>query len=94
MKVGEQSEDTVRLLLSLTAMKRKFCRTVDGHLGYVPLLAEGDAICVLYGGQVLYVLRPDGDDHYQLIGECYLHGFMHGEAIEMTEIESQNFHIR
>ena len=39
-----------------------------------------DKIFVLFGGSMLYVLRPK-DDKYILIGECYVHGLMDGEAM-------------
>jgi hypothetical protein len=42
---------------------------------------KGDLICVFDGGEVPYLLRPAGNDSYILIGECYLHGIMDGEAM-------------
>ena len=32
---------------------------------------------------ILFVLRPQVDhwDHYQLVGECYIHGIMDGQAM-------------
>ncbi|KAK7186189.1 hypothetical protein DPSP01_005019 [Paraphaeosphaeria sporulosa] len=46
-------------------------------------LREGDIVAVLLGGPVPYVLRASPDDHatYQLVGECYVHGIMSGEAL-------------
>lgn len=41
----------------------------------------GDWICVLFGGHVLYILRPV-DKRLYLIGECYVHGFMDGQVME------------
>lgn len=38
----------------------------------------GDLICVLYGGEVPFVLRPF-ELWFELIGECYVSGIMHGE---------------
>jgi hypothetical protein len=38
----------------------------------------GDIICILNGGRVPYVLRPSGEYVYELVGECYVHGLMHG----------------
>jgi hypothetical protein len=39
--------------------RRRFCVTSKGRLACVPNLAQkGDVICVLYGGEVPYVLRP------------------------------------
>jgi hypothetical protein len=50
-------------------------------IGLVPELSEvGDKIFVLYGGQVPFILRPKGE-FYELIGECYIHGIMDGEAL-------------
>jgi hypothetical protein len=41
-----------------------------------------DCICVLLGATVPLILRHQ-ENHYVLIGEAYVHGFMYGEAIEM-----------
>lgn len=81
--------------LSFSAYGRSFCRTANGYVGYVPKETEpGDVVCLFYGATVLYVMRPDGDGHYRLVGECSMEGLMHGEALEATQFESQDFHIR
>jgi hypothetical protein len=44
---------------------------------------EGDIVCILFGCSVpviLRVVREDGHETHQLIGECYVHGYMEGEA--------------
>jgi hypothetical protein len=46
-------------------------------------LRTGDVVCVLYGDDVPFILRPETGGHYTLIGECYVNGIMHGEALEM-----------
>jgi hypothetical protein len=57
--------------------------TEDGHIGCGPSKMQvGDEVWLLFGGRVLYVLRPK-DDHHQFVGECYVHGYMHGKAMEM-----------
>jgi hypothetical protein len=67
------------------AAYRKFFVTKDGHIGLGPdCLREGDAVCVLFGGMVPFVLRPEGP-HYLLVGECYCYGMMNGEVIEKLE---------
>jgi hypothetical protein len=72
---------------TMTAHKR-FCRTRGRYLGWVPIgTAPGDIICIFFGGSVPYVLRHDGSDCYQLIGECYVHGFMSGEAMGEDLVE-------
>lgn len=61
-------------------------------IGLAPENAKtDDIICVIYGcpaPMLLRKLEPDGDlendqTRYQLLGECYVDGFMHGEASEM-----------
>ena len=48
----------------------------------MPDTAEiGDQVYLLLGGQVLYVLRPF-EGHHRLVGECYIHGLVDGEALE------------
>jgi hypothetical protein len=60
---------------------RRFVVTKTKIMGLVPEETQiGEEIFLLLGGQVFYVLRP-AKDHYQLIGECYLHGLMDGQAL-------------
>jgi len=52
-------------------------------------------VCVLFGGKTPFCLRPWGHG-YLLVGECYVHGLMNGEAMGMLErgdIEAQIFDI-
>ena len=50
-------------------------------------IREGDRICVLLGGDVVYVLRPQGED-WQFVAEAYVHGIMDGEAMDWA-VENQ-----
>ena len=66
--------------LESTCLNRRLCETKAGFFGLCPAgSAVGDSITVLYGGPVLYVLRPNSND-YSFIGESYVHGLMDGEA--------------
>ena len=38
-----------------------------------------DLVCILYGCNVPVIIRPQ-NQHFKMIGECFLHGFMDGEA--------------
>lgn len=72
---------------------RRFCATRDGRIGWVPRdTREDDVVCVLFGGRVPYVLRPC-ERGYTLVGECYIHGLMEGEAMEMKGIVCKDFAI-
>lgn len=51
-----------------------------------PDVREGDLVCIIFGCSVPVVLRKvstgGGHAHYEVIGECYVHGMMDGEALE------------
>ncbi|KIW22441.1 uncharacterized protein PV07_12326 [Cladophialophora immunda] len=63
---------------------RLFGVTAQGRLGLAPKeLRDKDLLCVFRGAAVPFVLRPlDDSDTYELIGEAYVHGFMHGELFQ------------
>ena len=67
-----------------------------GYLGYSEDgCCVGDIICVLHGGEVPFLLRPDENGLFQLHGEVYVHGFMDGEALTYPSTEKlENFMIR
>jgi hypothetical protein len=66
---------------------RRIMRTRNGYIGLAPRYAEpGDWIGVFKGGNFPLVIRPDGL-HWQLIGECYVHGIMQGEAWDEGKCE-------
>lgn len=67
---------------------RRFFRSTKGYVGLVPYWAEeGDLICILFGGQTPYVLRPF-EGGYIFVGDCYDHGIMNGEALLGVDISS------
>jgi hypothetical protein len=76
---------------------RRLFITEKGYLGLGPSGTEiGNLVCILFGGDTPYILRRN-IDHYNLIGECYLHGMMQGEAIgqmEAGELTEEWFEIR
>jgi hypothetical protein len=69
-------------------------------LGLGPSDVErGDKVCILYGCSVPVVLRElSGSDprhplvgdtpYYQLVGECFVHERMDGEAVAVAELNS------
>lgn len=61
---------------------RSFCITEAGWMGLCPPTArEGDLICLLFGGSVLYVIRRERR-HSTFVGDCYFHGRMDGSAYD------------
>ena len=81
---------------------RCFFETAEGAKGLCPATAwERDLIVVLLGGNVPYLLRPSSQDKGEydafetmdLVGECFLPGFMAGEALQDTNLESRIFHL-
>ena len=62
----------------------RFLVTGDKFLGLGnATMQPGDMVYVLAGGSHPFVLRPQVNhpDHFQLVGECYLHGIMDGQAL-------------
>jgi hypothetical protein len=61
----------------------------------MPKNAElGDVICLLYGGTVPYVVRPRSDGQFDFVGDCYVHGLMYGEGMDMDGFETREFALR
>jgi len=70
-------------------------RTKNGYLARVPEDAHsGDMIRVLHRSSVLYVVRKRSDGTSRLVGESYVHVFMHGDALSGSYLESQMLRIR
>jgi hypothetical protein len=79
---GYENHSIIEGSIDRWSSKRRFCTTTNGSLACVPKASrEGDLICVLFGGDVPYILRPTGTGFYWVIGECYVQGIMHGEGL-------------
>jgi hypothetical protein len=63
-----------------TTLHRRLFKTTKGCIGIGPrCLKKGDAVTLFKGGMVPLVIRSRGDK-WELIGDCYVHGIMHGEV--------------
>jgi hypothetical protein len=63
---------------------RSFFWTEDGRMGLGPGLARAtDKIVVLPGCPAPMILRPshNGNGRYRVVGECFIHDLMNGEAL-------------
>lgn len=77
--------------LLCTCSYRRLCWTAKGYMGIAPAATQADDIvCIFFGGQVPHILRDAGEGHYKLIGECYIHGIMDGEAFEGPDFDPVN----
>ncbi len=74
---------------------RRFCVTENDRMGQMPKAAEvGDRICVFQGASVPYVIRSATDGDHALIGDCYLHGVMDGEAFREGQTACDEIALR
>jgi hypothetical protein len=77
------------------ASKRKFSVTSKGRLTSIPAKSkEGDIICVLFGGEVPFVLRRLADGYHAVVGECYVDGIMDGECFSDDVPGPQEFRLK
>ncbi|CAL8580905.1 hypothetical protein XPA_006621 [Xanthoria parietina] len=57
--------------------------TREGYLGVCAKgLREGDEIAVILGCDFPMVLRPRGSNQHEVVGPCFVHGLMLGEALK------------
>jgi len=76
---------------------RKFLVCAKGDwVGLAPMAAKTyDVVCILYGCSVPVLLRPMPSpmdvQYWSVVGECYVHGIMDGEAVkEATDPSSMD----
>ncbi|KAF2501313.1 hypothetical protein BU16DRAFT_577499 [Lophium mytilinum] len=74
-------------LVSVTMSGRCLFRTASGHIGIGPEdLRNGDRIVVFVGARTPFVIRPGrGREGFEVVGDCYVHGIMKGEALGRDE---------
>ncbi|KAK5657171.1 hypothetical protein OQA88_3228 [Cercophora sp. LCS_1] len=77
----ELADPEFRRLVSRVFQHRSFITFENGVIGLGPRYPElGDELCFVVGAETPLLLRPCGDGRYNLVGECYAHGLMHGEV--------------
>ena len=93
LKISGEDSFQWRLREVTEWMARRLITTNEGYIGMAPCRAQkGDQICVLLGCSIPMILRKrEGDSLYEVIGECYLQGFMNGEV--MKEWERGSFKV-
>ncbi|KAL9045627.1 MAG: hypothetical protein Q9214_001357 [Letrouitia sp. 1 TL-2023] len=69
---------------------RRLAWTTMNHLALVPAGTNvGDSVVLLAGGAVPYVFQAK-DDVWELLGDAYVHGLMHGEAWNPDQMTDMN----
>lgn len=69
--------------------ERRLFATRRGYVGSgPPWMSNNDVVCIIHGADTPFLIRksPTSDDGkvvYTLVGECYVHGMMNGEGLEL-----------
>jgi hypothetical protein len=90
-----EAANRFRSRIGLKTKHRRMIRTAKGWLGMGPSsLRVGDRVFVVPGANIPLIMRRLDPGHYQVVGEAYIHGIMHGEAvfdgIKTTEVHLGN----
>jgi len=86
-RASENGEPSVYAAIACNyCHSRCFLTTSEGRMGIGPAdSARGDAVAVIFGGAVPYVIRENRSSpgrSWAFVGESYISGLMNGEAIE------------
>ncbi|KAF5009902.1 hypothetical protein FDECE_3887 [Fusarium decemcellulare] len=80
-QIGDDDEQYGEMVRTVSRGRKLFA-TTGSRVGLGPeILDKGDIVCLLLGGPVPYVLRPQRNGTFYFVGECYVPGYMNGEAI-------------
>ena len=84
-----RNEDMEGQLIPFTrSLYRRMITTKRGYIGLGPRMSQpGDSIFLVKGSRVPLILRP-GESGWELIGDCYVHGIMQGEAFDAAKCEN------
>ncbi|KAL9620352.1 MAG: hypothetical protein Q9160_005151 [Pyrenula sp. 1 TL-2023] len=78
---------------------RRPCLTRKGYQGYAPdATRHGDLVALFLGAIVPFVIRPkdrsQDQSYFSLVGECYIHGVMKGEAFDAPDFSPCDVHLQ
>lgn len=92
----EEETEEIRQLYAacLPSHGRRFGISVRGKFCLLPRSAAvNDLICIPFGSKVPFIFRKE-EGYYLNVGECYVHGAMHGDALKWESIEEAEFNLR
>jgi hypothetical protein len=96
----KENMDSIAAMVTSVLNRKRFFVSDRGYIGWGPeAMMPGDTITVLNSCNMPFVLRAvpeelsrtDIGSGYTVIGECYVHGLMKGEALENEEMEKRDF---
>ncbi|KAM7206457.1 Heterokaryon incompatibility protein (HET) domain containing protein [Naviculisporaceae sp. PSN 640] len=77
----------VFLLQNVFGAGKRLFRTENGLIGLAPdEIVVGDTLSICDGARMPLLLRDRGGGLWQLVGPCYVHGIMHGEARDASAV--------
>ncbi|KAI4105746.1 MAG: hypothetical protein LQ339_003308 [Xanthoria mediterranea] len=78
-----------KLMVRQYCSERKLFNTASRRFGLGPsAMRPGDICCILFGARVPYVIRRC-DKAFELVGEGYIHGIMHGEIVAEEPLQKR-----
>lgn len=92
---------TFTMASGMARVGRQLYITERGYMGLCrPSVKEGDEVHIISGGPAPFILRPAEDRSagdvpcYTLMGDCYHHGIMDGEATQRDDFQWREIYIR
>ena len=74
--------------------RRRLIRTEKNFLGVGSASTEiGDEVWILAGAYMPFILRKSDTGRYRLVGAVYIHGIMHGEAVQEEDLDLINIEL-
>jgi hypothetical protein len=94
---GYLEAQSYRQQLAVTFQYMRFCVTGKGYMGLCTANATaGDVVYILHGMHAPYTMRKTAgrdDQQLRLVGQCYIHGIMDGEALTLPGYKPRNVYI-
>ncbi|KAI0424489.1 heterokaryon incompatibility protein-domain-containing protein [Xylaria sp. FL1042] len=80
--IDEALANDLQFRIRRAVSHRRIMRTRQGYLGLAPAVTQvGDRVVLIKGMRAPAILRPCNQG-WELIGDCYVHGCMNGEAFQ------------
>ena len=99
-KLGSSKMAETDRLRTFTLFLSELLWTTGGYVGHGPSDTKpGDKVAILWGAEVPFILRPQPQGGFALVGEAYMHGLMDGEGVETWKngelaVDEQTIEIR